>query len=610
MALWGKAYTRAKAKARERWKLDVDGLRTLILIQLSTGVALLLVGEWTVSSTWTRIASIAAPLLLYPLTVLWYLPIEVSEIWRESVVERRRLSEALEDAKALQNMPPSQDVAPIANGDRYTIIVAGLNGDIDDNQTRHVVRSLRDFAGISIHRVPDVVAILALGDAAANVRSAQAQARELASRYNGDLVIWGDVLKADGLLDLHISARDDFGSQSGEYLLNSQLRLPTDFDQALAGLLFVVCLTRVLPQMRAARVGAAEELARETNRLRPLLSNNILANEDRLALSRAFSTAALTIFECTGDSSWLFSAMMIVEGPGEATPEEITFHARLWLAAADQMPFLDLTMTALSWLDRAVAACGKPERIHWFLKAWGLRQLSRLQQERAQQEAILESEREAWDAVAAFLPIPPPNDDIAHTKLGSRREAAVTQGDLNLMAEIVADHEKLRPALSPSAVLEHMQALIEYGVEADNARLLAKAKSLGNGLTEMKSVQQSVALAELVRVLDYRSRIPGATLHELRSIEVELDHWKPLSTFNMAMLGIAQAELHLRLAPLVETQIDTSKQLLLAQVGAMFSQKVIHFKDFHVIERLAKRRYDTAKERFEAMRSNDKSAGS
>lgn len=611
MALWGKAYSRSKAKARERWKLDASGLRTLIFIQIATGAALLLAGELTVSSTWARVASVTAPLLLYPFTVLWYLPGEASEIWRESVVERQCLAEALRKSEEAKNSPSSTptNIPAIATGGRYTIVVAGLGGDNDDKHARYVVRSLRDFSGVSVHRIPDVVAVSAFGDVEENTRSAQRNARELVDRYNGDVIIWGDVLKTDGLLDLHISARDELAGEGGEYTLDSHLRLPADFGQALAGLLFICCLTRILPLLRSARVGAAEDLARETERLRFFISNTTLADDHRLELSKAFSTSALTIFECTGDHHWLSFAMNVVEDPTEATPDEITFHARLWLAAAEQMPLRELTMTAMSWLDKSVAAYGKPRRIHWFLSAWGLRLLSRLEEEPAQQEALLENERQAWGVLAGFLPSPSPNDDIAHATLGSRRESAVTRGDLDALSGLVAEHGALRPAVSPRAMIEHMQTLVEHGVEVDDTSRLAEARCIGEKLAKTDTVQQSAMLADLVRALIYRSRIPEAMVDELREIEAELDDWKPISNFNVAMRGIAQAELHLRLAPHSDTQLDELKELKLAQVGALLSQKVIHFKDFHVIERLAKRRYDTAGERFDLVKGKAQASG-
>ncbi len=493
-------------------------------------------------------------------------------------------------------------------GDRYTIIVADLAGDDGAVQAKHVVRSLKNFHGVDIYRVPKAVHVLEAGDARQNLLAAQTAARELARRYNGDLVIWGDVLKSDQLLNLRVTARRQPATHDADYSLDTQLKLSANFGSALAALLFIECITRHLPALEDAKVGAINDLARETQRLQTLMSSVSLSADDRRSLAKTFTMAALTLFECTADNEWLRQAMMSVEDDGgKAHPnvdaDELTFHARLWLVAADQMPNSELTMTALTWLDRAVEASNAPRPVHWYYKGWGLRLLSRLQADIAVRQRLHSEEEAIWAWLLTRNPSPKTGVDLKHLSLGIRRESAVSTGDALELRAIAAEQLALPEPTGSAAAIDLIQTLVEHGTENGDRAALERAFALTQHWLTRKEVVQSTRLADLLTALALRCEIQTSPLESLPAIETRIDSWQPAGLLNGAVRCVAEAELHLRLAPLEDTSLKQLKRYVLAKLSAVTAKKLLNFKEFHVLELLARRRWDIANDAVERLKA-------
>ena len=135
---------------------------------------------------------------------------------------------------------------PAAPGANVTILVARLEGDANDAQTRHVIQSLRrEFprGGGPAVRVLPFPGVLALGpDDAQAAEAAEAKARDWLRIKNADLLVWGGVAKGSvaterALLRLRLMARDGGAGEAEPQAAGEQtLELPADFgaDQGAA----------------------------------------------------------------------------------------------------------------------------------------------------------------------------------------------------------------------------------------------------------------------------------------------------------------------------------------------------------------------------------------
>ena len=114
-------------------------------------------------------------------------------------------------AVATEVLPAPRDVVCLAKeqfhepapGTHFTILISNLAGDADGRQTRHVRDVFLNERGLDVRRTCRVVRLDAVGG---SVGDAAAQALEegyaLLADWNGDLLIWGEVKKADQELNL------------------------------------------------------------------------------------------------------------------------------------------------------------------------------------------------------------------------------------------------------------------------------------------------------------------------------------------------------------------------------------------------------------------------
>ena len=89
-----------------------------------------------------------------------------------------------------------------APGTQFTILLSDLQGDGDGTQTRHVAATFLDQSGLDVIRICGSLAIDRYGSQAAALEQAEQRGRDWLDRYNADLLIWGEVVKADDALRL------------------------------------------------------------------------------------------------------------------------------------------------------------------------------------------------------------------------------------------------------------------------------------------------------------------------------------------------------------------------------------------------------------------------
>jgi hypothetical protein len=106
-----------------------------------------------------------------------------------------------------------------APGTHFTILISNLAGDADGRQTSLVRDVFLGQRGIDARRTCRVVTLDATGGSVADAEAeALAYGRDLLERRNADLLIWGEVKKADQELNIWFLGREG-RSTSGRTIL-------------------------------------------------------------------------------------------------------------------------------------------------------------------------------------------------------------------------------------------------------------------------------------------------------------------------------------------------------------------------------------------------------
>lgn len=97
----------------------------------------------------------------------------------------------------------------------FTILIADLVGDDSAlRQTRHVEAALRGHGGLEVMLIGAGPAPFERGSRMEALLRAERQGQELLRRHGGDVLVFGEVAKADERLHLRLLARADRGTAS------------------------------------------------------------------------------------------------------------------------------------------------------------------------------------------------------------------------------------------------------------------------------------------------------------------------------------------------------------------------------------------------------------
>jgi hypothetical protein len=124
---------------------------------------------------------------------------------------------------------------PKAKGDRLCIVVAALKGDSDGTIARRVVLSLREELGHRVEVIPVGETIVPGKQGSDDVRElvARKAGQDLLTRTCGDVLIWGEALREERVVDLNFLARKNGSSGTHSYALSPTMRLPVAFSRYL-----------------------------------------------------------------------------------------------------------------------------------------------------------------------------------------------------------------------------------------------------------------------------------------------------------------------------------------------------------------------------------------
>jgi tetratricopeptide (TPR) repeat protein len=240
-----------------------------------------------------------------------------------------------------------------AGGAQFTILVAQLEGDADQSQTRHVLAELRNQfpqgpdALLRVIRYPETLAI-GPGDQGAALAAAEERGRRWLKETNADVLIWGEEGAKDRVLRLHFLTPEGQGGAAKPYALNETLELPVGFGADLGTLLAVQAAAAISPVYERTGEALAALIAPVVAKLKPLAENPPpgFSEETRAQLWHAYADGERRLGEERGDNARLATA--------------IAFYKKtLSVWTRDEVP-LDWAMTQNN-LGIALARLGKRE---------------------------------------------------------------------------------------------------------------------------------------------------------------------------------------------------------------------------------------------------------
>ncbi|MGA9267408.1 MAG: hypothetical protein WBV79_13295, partial [Rhodomicrobium sp.] len=195
-----------------------------------------------------------------------------------------------------------------ADGKKFTLLVAELEGDEDKKQTGHVIAELeKQFpprGEASLHSIPypDVLSI-GRGERGAALEAAEKKGRDWLTKKHGDVLIWGEVADKNKVLRLRfVTPRD--GGAAKPYSLNEKLELPVDFGSDLGAVLAAQAVTAISPVYDRAGEALAALIAPIVAKLKPLAENPPASfpEETRAQLWNAYAAGEQRLGEERGDN--------------------------------------------------------------------------------------------------------------------------------------------------------------------------------------------------------------------------------------------------------------------------------------------------------------------
>jgi tetratricopeptide (TPR) repeat protein len=175
-------------------------------------------------------------------------------LWLLGAIGMGGIIAAYVGAVATEVLPAPRDVLCLAReqfhdpapGTHFTILISNLAGDPDGRQARHVRDMFLNEGGFDVRRTCRVVTLDAIGGSVADA-AAQAldEGRALLADWNADLLIWGEVKKADQELSLWFLGGGESTLGAPSYTLTEKLTLPEEFQADLGTQIVAVAAAQV-----------------------------------------------------------------------------------------------------------------------------------------------------------------------------------------------------------------------------------------------------------------------------------------------------------------------------------------------------------------------------
>ena len=198
---------------------------------------------------------------------------------------------------------------------KVAIWVAELEGDDKEGTHRtHIIRTLRWELGESVQILRAGIELHV--DEKGNVEDDAYAANHKGQRYlnangnNGDLLIWGRVIKEEKLVELRFASPAHDGAEQKRFTFTEKMLLAQDFGPELAAALAAIAAQLALPANETGRY-VADALIPVAERLGKIVANlpASMGPDQRGLLERSYADAERAIGEQRGDSEALERAI-------------------------------------------------------------------------------------------------------------------------------------------------------------------------------------------------------------------------------------------------------------------------------------------------------------
>jgi tetratricopeptide (TPR) repeat protein len=225
----------------------------------------------------------------------------------------------------------------------FTILVARLSYDNDGRQTAHIERALETIARHGAIKVLRTCRVAAqTGDVGGSLLVAESESQMRLERKHADLLIWGEVARAEELLRLRMIAKREVRRADdlvGTYKLNETLDLPKNFGTDLGEALVAI----VFSEIAASNATEANELADLLKASEAKLSR-LLSSARGIAWTPihhamfywAHGMTAFRLAEVTGDTTWLETSLVSFRAERQLAWRDPLYRARTQAMLGDQ----------------------------------------------------------------------------------------------------------------------------------------------------------------------------------------------------------------------------------------------------------------------------------
>ena len=209
--------------------------------------------------------------------------------------------------------PPPVATSPFA------IVVADLDGDLEQRQTHHIRQSLETQFGEAIRQGDieilmrgETLAIPSDGNLKTALEAATSKGREWLKQQNASVLIWGEAAASDKLVRLRFVHAEGDGSAKSYALSEKTLELPTDFGGDLGIVFAAQAAAAISPVYNRSGEALANLIAPFVARLRPLAEKPppSFSDETRAKLWNAYATGEGRLGDERGDNGRLGSAIV------------------------------------------------------------------------------------------------------------------------------------------------------------------------------------------------------------------------------------------------------------------------------------------------------------
>ena len=235
-----------------------------------------------------------------------------SKIWVDAGASVLVAAELVGAYFATKRSPPDRATSPFA------IVVADLDGDLEQRQTHHIRQSLETQFGEAIRRGD--IEILMRGETLAGppggnlkmaLEATASKGRAWLKEQNASVLIWGEAAARDKLVRLGFLQAEGDGSAKSYALSEQTLELPADFGGDLGAVFAAQAAAAIPPVFDRPGEALANLIAPFVDRLKALAEKppTSFSDETRARLWDAYAAGEKRLGEEHGDNVRLASAI-------------------------------------------------------------------------------------------------------------------------------------------------------------------------------------------------------------------------------------------------------------------------------------------------------------